>query len=58
MFDTLLQNKFQILAILMTIVTIAISFFSASYWGKRVRDMKINPKTGKYELPPRQKKAK
>lgn len=51
MLESLLQNKQQIFAILMTLAVIVISFVSASYWGKRIRDMKINPKTGKYELP-------
>jgi|GEM_PF-2621648 len=58
MFESILQNRYQLFAVLMTVVTLAISFISAAYWGKRIKDMKINPKTGRYELPKKQQQKK
>jgi hypothetical protein len=58
MFDALMQNKDRLLAIGLTLMSVVIAFVSAAYWGSKVREMKINPKTGRYESPKKPPKKK
>ena len=53
-----MQNKDKLLAIALTLMSVVIAFASAAYWGRKVREMKYNPKTGRYESPKKPPKKK
>ena len=58
MYEMFLQNQDKLLAIGLTLVSVIIAFVSAAYWGSKVREMKYNPKTGRYESPKKAPKKK